>query len=225
MSAAITFSKIAGHSSVLPSVLGHVGPDAGGDVVVDGADAIDRDAVAPHDLHRDVDQALGVGELRAALQRAVDEECAQIRVVGLALLAEVGLHARSARSHHLLGVWSGRVLPAQCSAALLCLELQDDLVLVDRGALTHAAGRALTRGGHLVQGLIALAIVVLGVEERDRQRLAALGVIEDQQLLCRHIPVGARPAPRLWALISAAALAPSPPSNVATRAYMSISFC
>ena len=30
-----------------PPVLGHVGVDAGGDVVVDGADHLDLDAVAP----------------------------------------------------------------------------------------------------------------------------------------------------------------------------------
>ena len=91
MSAAITRSKIAGHSSLLPAVLGHVGPHAGGDVVIDRADALDLDPVSPHDLHRDVHQPLGVGDLGASLQGAVDEHRPQVRVVGLASLAQLRL--------------------------------------------------------------------------------------------------------------------------------------
>ena len=41
MSAAFTFSKIAGQSSVSQPCSRHVGPDAGGDVVVDRADDLD----------------------------------------------------------------------------------------------------------------------------------------------------------------------------------------
>ena len=48
----------------LPAVLGHVRPDAGGDVVVDSADHLDLDAVLVHDPSGSVDQALGVAGLR-----------------------------------------------------------------------------------------------------------------------------------------------------------------
>src|SRR5262249_33064821 len=60
-----------------PPVLAHVGPDTGGDVVVDGADHLDLDAVLLHNLGADVDQTLGVAELRRAFERAVDEQTAQ----------------------------------------------------------------------------------------------------------------------------------------------------
>ena len=60
MSAALTFSKIAGHASLGPAVLGHVGPHAGGDVVVDRPDHVDVHAVRLHDVPTEVDQALGV---------------------------------------------------------------------------------------------------------------------------------------------------------------------
>ena len=53
--------------------------------------AVHRDVVAAHDLHRDVHQPLGVRQLGAPLQRAVDEERGQVRVVGLARLAQLGL--------------------------------------------------------------------------------------------------------------------------------------
>ena len=57
----------------LPAVLAHVGPDAGGDVVVDEPDLVDLDAVLAHDRGTGVDETLGVADLGALLQRAVDE--------------------------------------------------------------------------------------------------------------------------------------------------------
>ena len=62
----------------LPAVLGHVGLDAGRDVVVDRADDVDRDAVALHDRDRAVGERLRVRDLRRALERAVDVQRAQV---------------------------------------------------------------------------------------------------------------------------------------------------
>ena len=46
------------------AVLAHVRPDAGRELVVDGAYGVDRDAVALHDLHRDPHEPARVRELR-----------------------------------------------------------------------------------------------------------------------------------------------------------------
>jgi hypothetical protein len=46
-----------------PAVLGHVGPYAGGDVVVDGAEHVHRHAVLLHDRAADLDEAPGLGHL------------------------------------------------------------------------------------------------------------------------------------------------------------------
>src|SRR5262249_62071069 len=46
-----------------PAVLGHVRPDAGGDVVVRGADRFHGDTLLAHDAGADVDQALGIAAL------------------------------------------------------------------------------------------------------------------------------------------------------------------
>ncbi len=73
----------------LPPVLAHVRVDTGGDVVVDGADHLDRDAVLAHDRRARIDQALRVAGLRAALQSAVDERCPQAGEV------QVDSHART----------------------------------------------------------------------------------------------------------------------------------
>ena len=61
-----------------PAVLGHVGPDAGGDLVVDGADCSTLTPLRSHDRDRAVGQALGVRTLRRALERAVDVDGAQV---------------------------------------------------------------------------------------------------------------------------------------------------
>ncbi len=74
-----------------PPVLLHVRPHAGGDVLVDGPDQVDGHAVAPHDLHRDLPQALRVGHLGGALEGAADEEGAQVAEVGGVLVAQLGL--------------------------------------------------------------------------------------------------------------------------------------
>jgi hypothetical protein len=39
-----------------PPVLAHIRPHAGRDVVVDGSDQVDNDAIGLHDLSADVDQ-------------------------------------------------------------------------------------------------------------------------------------------------------------------------
>ena len=49
-----------------PAVLGHVGPHAGRDVVVDEPEAVGRDAVALHERAARVDERLRVGDLRAS---------------------------------------------------------------------------------------------------------------------------------------------------------------
>ena len=82
----------------LPAVLGHVGPHAGGDLVVDGPHHIDRDALPPHDLHRDVGQALRVRDLRRPFQGAVDEQRPQIGEIPTGLAAEL-LLLRRERCH------------------------------------------------------------------------------------------------------------------------------
>jgi hypothetical protein len=55
-----------------PAVLGHVRPHARGDVVVDGPDLVDPDALLRHDPCADVGQALGMAGLRRPFQSAVD---------------------------------------------------------------------------------------------------------------------------------------------------------
>ena len=61
-------------------VLAHVGPDARRDRVVDGAHLVDADADALEDPARDRDQAVGLALLRRALQRAVEDDGAQVVV-------------------------------------------------------------------------------------------------------------------------------------------------
>jgi hypothetical protein len=46
------------------TVLGHVRPHAGGDVVIDGPDRRHPDALRAHDPGAEIDQPLGVAELR-----------------------------------------------------------------------------------------------------------------------------------------------------------------
>ena len=75
----------------LPAVLGHVGPHAGCDVVVDGPDLFDCHALARHDLRGDVYEALGVRLLRRALQRAVDEDGTQVAEIPRVLRAQLFL--------------------------------------------------------------------------------------------------------------------------------------
>jgi hypothetical protein len=82
----------AGPLVALPTMLGHVGPHARGDVVVDGAHQVHLHALAAHDLHGDVGQALGVGLLGRPLEGAVDEQGPKVREVPLALLAQLFLH-------------------------------------------------------------------------------------------------------------------------------------
>jgi hypothetical protein len=65
-----------------PAVLGHVRPDADGDLVVDGADLVHGHAVLAHDRGADVDQPLRVAGLGGALEGAVDEQRAQVAEVG-----------------------------------------------------------------------------------------------------------------------------------------------
>src|SRR5947207_5663340 len=84
----------------LPAVFGHVGPDAGGDVVVDGAQDLDGDAVLFHDCAAEVGQPAGVAELRGTLERAVDEQRAQVVIAGGHCLGRpsggVSVHSSSA---------------------------------------------------------------------------------------------------------------------------------
>jgi len=65
----------------LGTVLAHVGPYTRCELVVDGPDLVDRDAVRLHDRLREVDQPLRVRPLRRALERAVDVQRAQFREV------------------------------------------------------------------------------------------------------------------------------------------------
>jgi hypothetical protein len=44
----------------VPSVLGHVGLDAYGDIVIYGTNRVDLDTVAPHQRNAPVDQPLGM---------------------------------------------------------------------------------------------------------------------------------------------------------------------
>jgi hypothetical protein len=67
---------------VLPPVLGHVGPDARGDLVVNRAELLDGDAVGLHDRDRAVGEALRVRDAGRALERAVDVHGTQVRVGG-----------------------------------------------------------------------------------------------------------------------------------------------
>ena len=62
-----------------PAMFGHVRPHAGGDVVVDGAQRVDRHAVGLHDGLAAVDQPLGVAAVRRSLECAVDEQ--RVKVV------------------------------------------------------------------------------------------------------------------------------------------------
>ena len=86
MSAASTFSKISGQSSVAQPCSRMSGPDAGGDVVVDRPDDVDLRRRASRMMCRaGVDQPLGVAGLGRALERAVDEqrlEVAEVSCVG-----------------------------------------------------------------------------------------------------------------------------------------------
>ena len=55
------------------SMLGHVGPHAGGDVMVSRPEDVDLNAVPPHEVGAGIDQTLGVRHLGRRLERAVDE--------------------------------------------------------------------------------------------------------------------------------------------------------
>ena len=65
----------------LVAVLGHVGPDAGRDHVVDGADDVDLDAHALMIAARDRQQGLGLARLGRALEGAVEDDGPQVVVV------------------------------------------------------------------------------------------------------------------------------------------------
>lgn len=58
------------------AVLAHVRVDARGEVVVDGAELVDGDAVLLHDRDGDVDQPLRVCCLRSGWQRRVQRSTA-----------------------------------------------------------------------------------------------------------------------------------------------------
>ena len=58
MSAAITRFEILRPIVSFPAVLGHVRPHAGRDLVVDGAELVDRHAVLLHNRFGDFDQSL-----------------------------------------------------------------------------------------------------------------------------------------------------------------------
>jgi hypothetical protein len=45
-------------------MIGHIGLDSDGDVLVDRPQQVDVDALTTHDLRRDLDEALGVGDFR-----------------------------------------------------------------------------------------------------------------------------------------------------------------
>ena len=75
----------------LPAVLGHVGPDAVRNIMVNRAQHFYVHLVLLHDRLTDADEPFGVRHLRRFLQRAVDEERPQIREVPLALLAHLKL--------------------------------------------------------------------------------------------------------------------------------------
>ena len=72
----------------VPSVLGHVRPDTGGDLMVDRPDHVDLHPLAPHDLHRDVGEALGVRHLGRALEGAVHEQRPEVAEVPAILRAQ-----------------------------------------------------------------------------------------------------------------------------------------
>ena len=112
MSAAITCSWIERPVVALPAVLGHVGPDTGGDLVVDGPDHLDRHALAAHDLDRDVGEALGVRHLGRSLQRAVDEQGPQVGVVGRGRLRQHLLHLVHRHGSHCHANRPTRYMPA-----------------------------------------------------------------------------------------------------------------
>ena len=56
------------------AVFAHIRPHASCDVVVDGADDVDVQAVLTHDVGAGIDEALGVADLGRHLQGAVDEQ-------------------------------------------------------------------------------------------------------------------------------------------------------
>src|SRR4051812_6025520 len=67
-------------------------------------------------------------------------------------------------------------------AGLVRAHVDRHLVLLDGAALTET----IVRWAHLVERLVALAVVVLALEQRDRERAAAVGVGEQQEALGRH---------------------------------------
>src|SRR3954468_24339386 len=67
-------------------------------------------------------------------------------------------------------------------AGLVRAHVDRHLVLLDGAALTETV----VRRAHLVERLVALAVVVLALEQRDRERAAAVGVGEQQEALGRH---------------------------------------
>ncbi|MCO5571888.1 hypothetical protein L7F22_025636 [Adiantum nelumboides] len=121
----------------VPAVLGHVGADAGGDVVVDGADLVHVDPVRLHDRHAAVDHALGVAAAGGAVEGAVD--------VGRTEPGEVG-DSRTARTHRRVrggspGECRVRPVPADRSPDR-SPDDPDDVVTVVR-----RTGRATVAGG------------------------------------------------------------------------------
>jgi hypothetical protein len=69
----------------LPAVMGHIRIDAVCDVVVHRPEHLHGHTLLLHDGRRDVYQPLGVGRLGRALQRTVQEQCAQVGEVPWAL--------------------------------------------------------------------------------------------------------------------------------------------
>jgi len=82
-------------------VLAHVRVDAGGDAVVDEPQLGHVHAVLAHDRRTEVDQALGVARLGAALEGAVDVGGLQAGEV------VVIVHGGNSRGHDPAGQWLG----------------------------------------------------------------------------------------------------------------------
>src|SRR5680860_839171 len=76
-----------------PPVLGHVGIDAGRDVMVDRPEHLDLNPLAAHQRGAHLDQPLGVGDLRRALQRAVEEHRPETSEVPVLLSVSHGVDA------------------------------------------------------------------------------------------------------------------------------------
>ena len=98
------------------TLLAHVRLHTRRDVVVHRSHQVDRDALAPHVLHRDVHQALRVRGLVAGLQGAVDEQGAEVREPSGAGGLRSGCHASSLTPRAQRRRWAlrpGRSRPAR----------------------------------------------------------------------------------------------------------------